>query len=145
MSCFDSFLPSKKPEKVVQVSAVVLVDRDGRVLLAKRPEGKSMAGLWEFPGGKIENNETPETALVRELKEELDIDTSETCLAPLTFVSHAYDTFHLLMMVFVCRQWQGMIHAKENQEFSWVSIKDINKYDMPPADKPIIPVLQELL
>lgn len=104
-----------------------------------------MAGLWEFPGGKVEPTETPEFAIIRELKEELDIDTSEACLAPLTFVSHRYDDFHLLMMVYICRQWRGMVRAKENQEFSWVSIKSINEYTMPDADKPILPILQELL
>ncbi len=139
----DSDLPA--PEKIVYVVAVALVDRDGRVLLAQRPPGKKMAGLWEFPGGKIEAGETPEHALVRELHEELGIDTKTSCLAPLTFASHRYDDFHLFMPVFVCRVWQGHVTAKEGQSFAWVYPKDFDKYPMPPADVPLIPILRELL
>lgn len=146
MSCFDANKPQPySPDKIVYVVAVVLVDRDGRVLLAQRPPGKKMAGLWEFPGGKIEAGETPEAALVREIKEEMDIDTKESCLAPLTFVSHRYDDFHLFMPVFVCRVWKGMPVSKEGQSFSWVYPKDFDKYPMPPADIPLIPVIKELL
>ena len=144
MSCFD--LPAlPDASKVVYVAAVVLVDKDGRVLLAERPAGKKLAGLWEFPGGKIEAGETPEQALVRELKEELDIDTSQTCLAPLTFASHRYDDFHLFMPVFVCRVWKGIVAAQEGQRIAWVFPKDFDKYPMPPADIPLIPVLRDLL
>jgi 8-oxo-dGTP diphosphatase len=146
MSCFDaSTAPPKKTGKIVPVSAVVMVDRDGRVLLAQRPDGKAMAGLWEFPGGKIEAGETPEAALIRELYEELGIDTRESCLAPLTFVSHAYDDFHLFMPVFVCRVWQGFPVAKEHKNLAWVRVQELSKYPMPAADLPLIPVLQDLL
>ncbi|MCV2872509.1 8-oxo-dGTP diphosphatase MutT [Defluviimonas sp. WL0050] len=131
--------------KVILVSAVALIDVDGRVLLAKRPEGKSMAGLWEFPGGKVEPGETPEAALIRELHEELGIDTWKSCLAPLTFASHAYDDFHLLMLVFACRKWQGTPQSRENQELAWVRAKDLRNYPMPPADLPLIPVLRDWL
>lgn len=131
--------------KVILVSAVALIDVDGRVLLAKRPEGKSMAGLWEFPGGKVEPDETPEAALIRELHEELGIDTWKSCLAPLTFASHAYDDFHLLMPVFACRKWQGTPQSRENQELAWVRAKDLRNYPMPPADLPLIPVLRDWL
>ncbi len=131
--------------KTVLVSAVALIDRDGRVLLAQRPEGKSMAGLWEFPGGKIEDGETPEVALIRELQEELGIDTWESCLAPLTFASHAYETFHLLMPVFACRKWSGTPVANEGQTLKWVYPKDFRDYPMPPADIPLIPILRDWL
>ncbi len=131
--------------KVVWVSAVALIDRDGRVLLAQRPLGKRMAGLWEFPGGKIEAGESPELALVRELKEELGIDTSISCLAPLTFASHAYEDFHLMMPLYACRVWQGHVTAKEGQSFAWVYPGEFDKYPMPPADIPLIPVLKDLL
>ncbi|MGH1446601.1 MAG: 8-oxo-dGTP diphosphatase MutT [Cognatishimia sp.] len=131
--------------KTVLVSAVALIDRDGRVLLAQRPEGKSMAGLWEFPGGKIEDGETPEVALIRELQEELGIDTWESCLAPLTFASHTYETFHLLMPVFACRKWSGTPVAKEGQTLKWVYPKDFRDYPMPPADIPLIPILRDWL
>ncbi len=131
--------------KVVLVSAVALIDRDGRVLLAQRPQGKSMAGLWEFPGGKVEPGETPEAALIRELHEELGIDTWQSCLAPLTFASHSYDDFHLLMPVFACRKWNGVAHPREGQALKWVYAADLRNYDMPPADKPLIPVLRDLL
>lgn len=129
----------------VLVSAVALIDRDGRVLLAKRPAGKRMAGLWEFPGGKIETGETPEAALIRELGEELGIDTAESCLAPLTFASHSYDDFHLLMLVYVCRKWSGTPRPLEGGELAWVRASRLRDYDMPPADIPLIPVLQDLL
>lgn len=129
----------------VLVSAVALIDRDGRVLLAQRPAGKRMAGLWEFPGGKIETGETPEAALIRELGEELGIDTAESCLAPLTFASHSYDDFHLLMLVYVCRKWSGTPRPLEGGELAWVRTSRLRDYDMPPADIPLIPVLQDLL
>lgn len=131
--------------KTVLVSAVALIDRDGRVLLAQRPAGKSMAGLWEFPGGKVEPGETPEAALIRELHEELDIDTWSSCLAPLTFASHSYPDFHLLMPVFACRKWQGNLHPKEGQKLAWVRADDLRSYPMPAADVPLIPVLRDWL
>lgn len=129
--------------KLVLVAAVVLIDADGRILLAQRPEGKSMAGLWEFPGGKVEPGESPETALVRELHEELGIETWNSCLAPLTFASHAYDDFHLLMPVFACRRWNGQVQSREGQALKWVRSKDLRDYPMPPADLPLIPVIRE--
>ncbi len=128
--------------KTLLVAAVALIDADGRVLLAQRPEGKSMAGLWEFPGGKVEPGETPEAALIRELKEELGIDTWTSCLAPLTFASHGYPDFHLLMPVFACRRWQGIAHPREGQKLAWVRARDLRDYPMPPADVPLIPTLQ---
>ena len=131
--------------KTVLVSAVALIDRDGRVLLAQRPEGKSMAGLWEFPGGKVEGGETPEAALVRELHEELGIETWNSCLAPLTFASHTYDDFHLLMPLFACRKWNGIVQPKEGQTLKWVYPKDFSDYPMPPADIPLIPILRDWL
>ena len=130
---------------VVLVSAVALIDRDGRVLLAQRPAGKQMAGLWEFPGGKIEPGETPEAALIRELDEELGIDTAESCLAPLTFASHAYEDFHLVMMIYVCRKWSGTPRPIEGGDLAWVRAARLRDYEMPPADLPLIPVLQDLL
>jgi 8-oxo-dGTP diphosphatase len=131
--------------KIILVSAVALIDPDGRVLLAQRPDGKSMAGLWEFPGGKVEAGETPEDALVRELHEELGIETWSSCLAPLTFASHTYDDFHLLMPLFACRKWDGIVRGKEGQKLAWVYAKDLNNYPMPPADIPIIPILRDWL
>ncbi len=128
--------------KTLLVSAVALVDADGRVLLAQRPEGKSMAGLWEFPGGKVEAGETPEAALVRELQEELGIDTWQSCLAPLSFASHTYDNFHLLMPLFICRKWQGIPQPREGQLLKWVRPMVLRDYPMPPADIPLIPILQ---
>ncbi len=131
--------------KVVLVSAVALIDADGRVLLAQRPPGKSLAGLWEFPGGKVEPDETPEAALIRELQEELGIDTWASCLAPLTFASHSYDDFHLLMPLFACRRWQGVAQPKEGQALKWVRAADLYTYPMPPADRPLIPILRDWL
>ncbi|MEM9575573.1 MAG: 8-oxo-dGTP diphosphatase MutT [Pseudomonadota bacterium] len=131
--------------KTVLVSAVALIDIDGRVLLGQRPEGKSMAGLWEFPGGKVEPGETPEVALIRELEEELGINTWQSCLAPLTFASHSYDTFHLLMPLFACRKWEGTPQSREGQNLKWVRANDLKNYPMPAADLPLIPVLRDLL
>ncbi|WP_116598212.1 8-oxo-dGTP diphosphatase MutT [Primorskyibacter marinus] len=131
--------------KTILVSAVALIDRDGRVLLAQRPEGKSMAGLWEFPGGKVEPGETPEAALIRELQEELGIDTWQSCLAPLTFASHSYDDFHLLMPLFACRKWQGIARAQEGQTLKWVRPIEMRDYPMPPADIPLIAMLRDFL
>ncbi|MEY4982408.1 MAG: hypothetical protein RIR62_674 [Pseudomonadota bacterium] len=131
--------------RVILVAAVALVDPDGRVLLAQRPEGKSLAGLWEFPGGKVEAGETPEAALIRELKEELGIDTWKSCLAPLTFASHGYDDFHLLMPLFVCRRWDGTPHGAEGQKLAWVRPNALKDYPMPPADLPLIPILRDWL
>lgn len=131
--------------RTLLVSAVALIDADGRVLLAQRPEGKSLAGLWEFPGGKVEPGETPEAALIRELKEELDIDTWASCLAPLTFASHSYDDFHLLMPLFACRRWQGTVRSLEGQQLAWVRPNQLRDYPMPPADLPLIPILRDWL
>jgi len=136
-------LPAVLP--VVLVVAVALIDADGRVLIAKRPEGKKMAGLWEFPGGKVDPGERPEAALIRELKEELDIDTAESCLAPLTFASHAYDDFHLLMPLYVCRRWQGIATPREGQELAWVKPVRLGDYPMPPADKPLIAMIRDMV
>ncbi len=131
--------------KTVLVSAVALIDIDGRILLAQRPEGKSMAGLWEFPGGKVEPGETPEVALIRELQEELGIDTWQSCLAPLSFASHSYEDFQLLMPLFACRKWKGTPVSRENQNLKWVRVQNLKDYPMPPADIPLIPVLRDLL
>lgn len=131
--------------KLVLVSAVALIDADGRVLLAQRPEGKSMAGLWEFPGGKVEQGETPEAALIRELHEELGIGTWASCLAPLTFASHAYADFHLLMPLFACRKWEGTPQSREGQALKWVRPSDLRDYPMPAADIPLIPILRDWL
>lgn len=131
--------------RIVLVSAVALIDRDGRVLLAQRPEGKSMAGLWEFPGGKVEPGETPEQALIRELDEELGIDTWASCLAPLTFASHSYESFHLIMPLFACRKWDGIPQAREGQTLKWVQGSQLRNYPMPEADIPLIPILRDWL
>jgi 8-oxo-dGTP diphosphatase len=130
---------------LVLVAAVALLDADGRVLLARRPEGKSMAGLWEFPGGKVEAGERPEEALVRELNEELGIAVREPCLAPLTFASHDYGDFHLLMPLYVCRRWEGRPTAREGQALAWVRPAKLRDYPMPPADVPLVPMLVDLL
>lgn len=131
--------------KTVLVSAVALIDIDGRILLAQRPPGKSMEGLWEFPGGKVESDETPEAALVRELQEELGINTWKSCLAPLTFASHSYEDFHLLMPVFACRKWEGTPQPREGQKLKWVKVLELPNYPMPPADVPLIAMLRDLL
>ena len=131
--------------KLVLVTAVALVDRENRILIAQRPEGRAMAGLWEFPGGKIEAGESPESALIRELHEELGIDTWASCLAPLTFASHAYSDFHLLMPLFVCRKWEGVPTPREHAALKWVKALDLKNFPMPAADLPLIPVLRDLL
>ena len=130
---------------VMLVTAAALVDIDGRVLLARRPAGKSMAGLWEFPGGKVQDSETPEIALIREWREELGIDVAKTCIAPLTFASHSYGDFHLLMPLFVCRVWDGVVTAREGQELKWVKPQDMSDYSMPPADLPLVAMLRDFL
>jgi 8-oxo-dGTP diphosphatase len=130
---------------IVVVAAIALVDQDNRVLIAQRPAGKSMAGLWEFPGGKVEPGETPEAALVRELKEELGIEVCLECLAPFNFASHPYENFHLLMPLYLCRTWDGEITPREGQTIKWVRALDLSSYPMPPADEPLIPWLRDLL
>ena len=131
--------------KLLFVVACALVDADGRVLISKRPEGKSLAGLWEFPGGKLEPDETPENCLIRELNEELGIMTKAACLAPLTFASHAYESFHLFMPLYVCRRFEGIPHGAEGQEITWVKPGKLRDYPMPAADAPLIPTLIDLL
>jgi 8-oxo-dGTP diphosphatase len=131
--------------RLVLVAACALIDTDGRVLITQRPEGKPMAGLWEFPGGKVEAGETPEATLIRELNEELGIDTSASCLAPLTFASHAYENFHLLMPLYVWRRWKGIARGREGQALKWVRAAALRDYPMPPADLPLIPALTDLL
>lgn len=131
--------------KTVLVSAVALIDVEGRILLTQRPEGKPMAGLWEFPGGKVEPGETPEHALIRELQEELGIDTWESCLAPLTFASHSYESFHLLMPLYACRKWDGFPQGREGQILKWARVNELRDYPMPPADIPLIPILRDWL
>lgn len=129
----------------VLVVAVALVDPDGRVLIAQRPEGKQLAGLWEFPGGKVEPGERPEQALIRELKEELGIDVKEACLAPFVFTSHAYENFHLLMPLYLCRRWAGVVTAREHSGLAWVRPNRLGEYAMPPADEPLVAWLRDLL
>lgn len=145
----DPFIDEKTKQNqsipVLLVVAVALIDADGRILLTQRPEGKGMSGLWEFPGGKVEKGETPETALIREIKEEIDVDISHSCLAPITFASHSYQEFHLLMPLYVCRVWEGTPVPKESQSLKWVRLENINDYPMPPADIPLIALLKELL
>jgi 8-oxo-dGTP diphosphatase len=133
------------PHRVVLVAAVALIDADGRVLLAQRPEGKAMAGLWEFPGGKVDRGETPEAALIRELAEELGIDVAASCLAPFTFASHGYPDFHLLMPLYVCRKWSGIPMPREGQRLRWVRAAQLADYPMPPADTPLVAMLRDLL
>ncbi len=138
-------LPPLPYLKVITVVAVLLIDQDNRILLAQRPKGKPMAGLWEFPGGKIDQGETPEYALIREMNEELGIMTGEDCLQPVTFASHSYDDFHLLMPVFACRTWKGTPQGREGQNLKWVHKQDLNKYDMPQADIPLIPLIHQMI
>jgi len=135
----DSALPT------VLVVAVALIDVDGRILIARRPEGKALAGLWEFPGGKVESGERPEAALVRELHEELGIDVQQACLAPFVFASHAYDSFHLLMPLFLCRRWSGVVVRREHTALAWVKPERLSDYPMPPADAPLVAWLRDLL
>ena len=131
--------------KTVFVVACALVDADGRVLIAKRPPGRPLAGLWEFPGGKVEAGETPEMAMIRELHEELGIEVQQACLAPFTFASHSYEAFHLLMPLFLCRKWGGEVRPREGQEIAWVRAKRLGDYEMPPADVPLVAMLRDLL
>ena len=131
--------------RILLVVAVALIDSDNRILIAQRPEGKQLAGLWEFPGGKLDPDERPESALIRELREELGIEVKDSCLAPLTFASYAYDEFHLLMPLYVCRRWEGMVRPLEGQALKWVKARDLRNYPMPPADEPLIPALIDLL
>jgi 8-oxo-dGTP diphosphatase len=133
------------PLPIVLVAAAALVDADGRVLIARRPAGKRMAGLWEFPGGKVAPGETPEGALIRELQEELGVDTRESCLAPIAFASHRYDDFHLLMPLYVCRVWKGAPSPREGQELAWVRPPRLSDYPMPPADAPLVALLRDLI
>jgi 8-oxo-dGTP diphosphatase len=130
---------------ILLVAACALIDADGRVLLAKRPPGRPLEGLWEFPGGKVEPGETPEAALVRELEEELGIVVAPKCLAPLTFASHGYEAFHLLMPLYACRKWEGQVTARQGQELAWVRAKRLGDYAMPPADEPLKAMLRDLL
>ena len=138
-------IEANSPSSILMVSSAALIDADGRVLLAQRPLGKNLEGMWEFPGGKVEPNETPESALIRELKEELDIDTKESCLAPIGFSSHAYESFHLLLLLYVCRRWWGTPIPCENNPLKWVRPAQLGNELMPPADKPLIHILQDLL
>jgi 8-oxo-dGTP diphosphatase len=131
--------------RLLLVVAAALIDADNRILIAQRPQGKQLAGLWEFPGGKLDAGERPEEALIRELREELGVEVKEACLAPLTFASHGYQDFHLLMPLYVCRRWQGFVAAKEGQALKWVAASELRNYPMPPADEPLIPALIELL
>ncbi len=132
-------------KSILLVAAAALVDPDNRVLITRRPEGKALAGMWEFPGGKVDPGETPEAALVRELREELGIEVCETCLAPYTFASHTYETFHLLMPLYLCRNWEGEIVPREGQALAWSRASRLDRYPMPPADRPLIPMLRDLL
>lgn len=141
----DRSAEPRRDRPILLVSAAALVDPDGRVLIAKRPEGKSLAGLWEFPGGKVDPGETPEEALIRELKEELGIETRESCLAPIAFASHSYEKFHLLMPLYAIRIWQGTPHPHEGQEIAWVRPVRLGDYPMPPADEPLIAMLRDFL
>lgn len=140
-----SIAPPGHAQPLLLVTAAALVDADGRVLVAQRPAGKHLAGTWEFPGGKVESGETPEAALVRELAEELGVDTAESCLAPTGFASHAYHDFHLLMLLFACRKWRGRPEGQQGQAIQWVRVPDLFSLDMPPADRPLLGLLQALL
>lgn len=147
MNCADALeLPPPPPTDlpIILVAAAALIDRDGRILIAQRPDGKSMAGLWEFPGGKVESGETPEYALMRELREELGIETRPCCFSPIAFASHSYDDFHLLMPLFTCRVWDGAVVPQENQATKWVRISELHDYPMPAADIPLITALRAL-
>lgn len=137
--------PAASERPMLLVAACALIDRDGRVLLTRRPEGKRLAGLWEFPGGKLDDGETPEVALIRELREELGIDVAQTCLAPFAFASHAYERFHLLMPLYLCRRWKGTPAALEGQTLAWVRPEKLGDYPMPPADRPLVPLLRDFL
>ncbi len=130
---------------IVLVVACALVDVDGRVLICKRPQGKSLAGLWEFPGGKVEAGETPESALIREMDEELGITITQSCLAPFVFASHTYETFHLMMPLYLCRRWSGVVVAKEHEALAWVKPNALSDYEMPPADAPLVAYLRDFL
>ncbi|GAB4394243.1 MAG: (deoxy)nucleoside triphosphate pyrophosphohydrolase [Kiloniellaceae bacterium] len=143
--CWQADERAEAGKRILLVAAAALVDIDGRVLIAERPAGRAMAGLWEFPGGKVAEGETPEAALVRELHEELGIDTRQSCLAPIAFASHGYDDFHLLMPLFVCRKWEGQPHGREGQRLAWVRPARLNEYEMPPADVPLVALLRDLL
>jgi 8-oxo-dGTP diphosphatase len=143
--CWQADTRSSAPSRIVLVAAAALVDDDGRVLIARRPEGKAMAGLWEFPGGKVQDGETPEAALIRELSEELGIDTRASCLAPVAFASHTYDDFHLLMPLYACRVWQGQPRALEHDGLKWVQPARLRDYPMPEADIPLTALLRDLL
>jgi 8-oxo-dGTP diphosphatase len=138
-------MPKQYDKPLLLVAACALVDADGRVLIARRPPGKSMAGLWEFPGGKVEQGELPEATVIRELSEELGIDVTAACLAPLTFASHSYDDFHLVMPLYVCRRWQGRVTPREGQELAWVRPVRLGDYPMPPADELLVAHLRDLL
>ncbi len=130
---------------MLMIAAAALIDRDGRILLAQRPEGKPMAGLWEFPGGKMEPTETPEAALIRELHEELGIHTWQSCLAPLSFASHLYEAFHVLLLLYACRKWEGVPSSREGQALTWVQARELREYPMPEANRPLIPILRDWL
>ena len=149
MSKCEEALDNPKPDhpnvKTIHVAAACMIDGDGRILLAQRPEGKSMAGLWEFPGGKVEKNETPEAALVRELKEELGIEACLECMQPFSFASHSYPDFHLLMPLFLCRRWEGVPQPQEGQQLKWVFAARLDDFPMPPADRPLIAMLKDYL
>jgi 8-oxo-dGTP diphosphatase len=143
--CWSAAESAEPSLPLLLVVAVGLIDVDGRVLIARRPEGKAMAGLWEFPGGKLKDNETPEQALIREVREELGIDTRQSCLAPFAFASHAYEDFQLLMPLYLCRIWQGQVTPLEGQELAWVRPQRLRDYPMPPADEPLVALLRDYL
>ena len=143
--CWEADGEATPDKPILLVAAAALVDPDGRVLIAKRPPGKAMAGLWEFPGGKVQAGETPEATLIRELREEIGIDTRQSCLSPIAFASHAYEDFHLLMPLYACRVWHGIVQAQEGQELAWVRPVRLGDYPMPPADLPLVAMLRDLL